>query len=133
MKRRLPAPWRPGLCVLLASGPTLAQFDCSCTSSTTSTDRQVSLYSLPDGSGRPLTRAKAIDSDVAVVATIALILCCDGMVVPFYPAEDIWLESELGGMAHCPRADSRRAAPRGRFNGSGASARSSSRRDPTRR
>lgn len=66
-------------------------------------DRQVSLYCLPNGDGNALTQAREMNSAAPVDATITLtLLDRQSQPVPCYPAEDMWLETSLNGLVHCP-------------------------------
>ena len=61
------------------------------------------LLNLPDGTGQPFTAARTPDG-IEVDATIHLVVIdyCDlEEPVPGFPKEDIWLESEGGGMVAC--------------------------------
>jgi len=64
----------------------------------------VALYTLPNGEGNSFTQAQPFDGLPNHDATITLHLR-DGNDYPvkYYPAEDLWLESEFGGlMLPCP-------------------------------
>lgn len=76
--------------------------DLTLSTATTAAAVQVSVYSLPNGNGKPLTQAKAIGSTTPVNATITLTLK-DGNGDPIftYPFEDLWLETSLGNLKHC--------------------------------
>jgi hypothetical protein len=61
-----------------------------------------SIFSLPLGTGKPFTEARA-SGGALVDATITLTVN-DGFGDPIfaYSFEDMWLESELGGLKYCP-------------------------------
>ena len=68
---------------------------------TTAATETVSLLCVPDGSGRPLTEARMAQGftvDATIVVTLTDVLANP---VVGYPAEDLWLESSLGGVAFC--------------------------------
>ncbi|RKZ14134.1 hypothetical protein DRQ50_09500, partial [bacterium] len=67
----------------------------------TAATQPVSIFVLPDGSGDPLSNAH-IFGDGQADATITLTLR-DGYGIPIagYPAEDMWLETEMGGLRFC--------------------------------
>lgn len=76
--------------------------DLTLSTATTAAASQVSVYSLPNGNGKPLTQAKAIGSTTLVNATITLTLRDgNGDPIYLYPSEDLWLETSAGGMVHC--------------------------------
>lgn len=59
------------------------------------------LLVVPDGNGNPFTQAHDQEGNV-VDATITLHLRdSQGMPMPFFPGEDIWLESHDGGLVSC--------------------------------
>ncbi len=61
-----------------------------------------SVFNLPNGQGDPMTAAKTSNGTV-VNATITLTLVdALGDPIPFYPSEDLWLETTGGSFAHCP-------------------------------
>lgn len=65
---------------------------------------QVSVYLAPNGSGKLMTQARAIDTPPlgAVNATITVTLLDAGMNPVFaYPFEDLWLETTLGNLQAC--------------------------------
>ncbi|MBT3317235.1 hypothetical protein HN388_04570 [bacterium] len=74
----------------------------SLSSAATAAAVQVSLFSLPDGSGKTLDAAKAQADPVSVDATVTLTLR-DGNDDPIsaYPGEDIEMASTLGGFVAC--------------------------------
>lgn len=76
--------------------------DLTLSTATTAAVSQVSVYTLPNGSGKALTQAKALGSTTPVNATITLTLK-DGNGDPIflYPSEDLWLETSLGNLKHC--------------------------------
>jgi len=68
---------------------------------------RVSVYTLPDGSGDPLSYAYQWDGvpgnqPSRVDATITLTLLYYGDPVYSYPREDMWLATSLGGLVLCP-------------------------------
>ncbi|MFH2053096.1 MAG: FlgD immunoglobulin-like domain containing protein [bacterium] len=72
-----------------------------CTASTAATG-PVSIYNIPNGQGSGLDEAQtwgagAMDARISVVIRDGL-----GQPIPGYPWEDLWLESDGGGLAHCP-------------------------------
>ncbi len=61
----------------------------------------VSVFARPDGLGEPLNACHASGGAV-VDATITLtLLDWLGNPIPFYPPEDVWLETSGGGLSHC--------------------------------
>jgi len=76
--------------------------DLTLSTATTVAPAQVSLFSVPNGTGKPLTQAKVISSGTLVDATITVTLRDgNGDPIYLYPAEDLWLETNAGGMVHC--------------------------------
>ena len=62
---------------------------------------QVSVFNVPDGTGKALTEARDAAGNV-VDATITVTLLDAGMnPVYLFPFEDMWLETTLGGLAPC--------------------------------
>lgn len=62
-----------------------------------------SIYSLPSGEGLPFTSALSSDGH-SVDATITLgLFDSHGDPIPYYPWEDIWLESSDGGLVPVPQ------------------------------
>lgn len=77
--------------------------DATLSTATTAATAQVSVYTLPNGAGKGLFEAKVINSSTLVNATITLtVLDGNGDPIYLYPAEDMWLETTLGGLALCP-------------------------------
>ncbi len=76
--------------------------DLSLSTAATAAGVQVSLFNLPDGSGKTLDAAKAQADPVSVDATVTLTLL-DGNSDPIsaYPSEDIEMASTLGGFVAC--------------------------------
>jgi len=74
----------------------------SLSTATTAAAVQVSVFCLPDGTGKTLDAAKAQADPVAVDATVTLTLL-DGNSAPItgYPAEDIEMATTLGGFVPC--------------------------------
>ena len=70
---------------------------------TTSASEQVSLFCTPDGSGRAFDDAQGLGGH-AVDATITIEMYRNDLPVVGYPAEDIWLDSSLSGIALCRSA-----------------------------
>ncbi len=62
---------------------------------------QVSVFNVPDGTGKALTEARDAAGNV-VDATITVTLLDAGMnPVYLFPFEDMWLETTLGGLVPC--------------------------------
>jgi len=85
--------------------------DLTCSTVSTAATVPVSLCTLPDGKGEPLSQSYSLGpaGPVSVVdATITsyLLLCQPPPGAPtpvaFYPAEDIWLGTSLRGLRICP-------------------------------
>jgi hypothetical protein len=69
-----------------------------------------SVFNLPNGQGDPLTSAKLANGTV-VNGTITLTLVdALGVPIPFYPFEDLWLETSGGNFAHCPNGTAANAS-----------------------
>lgn len=66
-----------------------------------SAGESISLFCLPDGTGRAFSEAQT-QSGAVTDATLSMVLLNNGTVVVGFPAEDIWLESWNGTMAICP-------------------------------
>jgi hypothetical protein len=80
--------------------------DLTLSSATTAAGSEASVYTLPNGNGRALDDARtspAVGQSQPIDATVTLTLH-DGNDDPIflYPAEDMWLESSLGGLHLCP-------------------------------
>ncbi len=91
--------------VLVSAGNASAQWwfceECSLSMPNASSEDMV-LFVLPDGSGSPLTQAQVKNDGSLRDAHIELILRdYIGEPVVDYPAEDMWLESDDGGMIPC--------------------------------
>ncbi len=64
-------------------------------------DETLTLFNLPDGTGRPFSEARLSDG-TSVDATLRVQLYLWEMdPIPDYPAEDMWLESSDMGMVFC--------------------------------
>jgi hypothetical protein len=66
----------------------------------TAATEQVSLFCTPDGSGGAFNEAQGLGGH-AVDATITVEMYRNDLPIVGYPAEDIWLDSSLGGIALC--------------------------------
>lgn len=76
--------------------------DHAASSATTAATGLVSVFSNVDGLGNPINGAKAAASSASVDATITLtVVDTDGFNVFQYPFEDMWLETDAGGVALC--------------------------------
>lgn len=62
---------------------------------------EVSVFTVPDGSGRPLTQAMLLGGE-AVDATIVVHLYAYNVPIAGFPREDIWLVTDQGGLTACP-------------------------------
>jgi hypothetical protein len=67
---------------------------------------RVSVYTLPDGTGHPLTEAFLWDGTVGhppeiVDATLTLTVTGDGEPIVGWPADDIWIEATSGNWVTC--------------------------------
>lgn len=86
--------------VAWANVPDLAQ------SSAETLSPGAAVYSTPAGTGRAMTNARAFPG-TPVDATITLTLVDSELnPIPFYPFDDIWLESDDGGLVYCARGTS---------------------------
>ncbi len=64
-------------------------------------DETLTLFNLPNGNGSTFAEAQLPDGTY-VDATISMTLFdCFGDPIPYYPAEDLWLESLDGGLIPC--------------------------------
>ncbi len=76
--------------------------DVNNSTATTAAAVQVSVFNVPDGSGKAMTEARDAGGNV-VDATITVTLYDAGMnPVYLFPFEDIWLQTTLGGLVACP-------------------------------
>ncbi len=105
-KALLPALLGAALAVASVAGPATAPAgiplpDPDLSTATTAYPGEVSLFSVPDGSGKSPAACYAFGGTV-VDATITVEVV-DAMAEPvrMYPAEDMWLESADGGLIHC--------------------------------
>jgi hypothetical protein len=95
------------LCLMTAFAPAaLAQLHLECNYEPIRAGR-VSVYTLPDGSGDPLSNAYHWNgvpghAPSRVNATIVLTLLYFGEPVVGYPAEDMWLQTSHNGLVLCP-------------------------------
>jgi hypothetical protein len=75
--------------------------DLSLSSAGTAAGAEVSVFTLPDGSGKALTNAK-LEAGGEVDATITVtLLDATGAPIFLYPFEDMWLETNMGGLVPC--------------------------------
>jgi hypothetical protein len=75
--------------------------DLSLSSAGTAAGTEVSVFTLPDGSGKALTNAK-LEAGGEVDATITVtLLDATGAPIFLYPFEDMWLETNMGGLVPC--------------------------------
>ncbi len=61
----------------------------------------VSLFSLPDGSGKPLIQAQYASGEEVDASITLTILDCAGTAIAGIPGEDLWLKSADDGVVHC--------------------------------
>lgn len=75
--------------------------DLSLSSAVTAAGSEVSVFTLPDGTGKALTEAK-LEAGGEVDATITVtLLDAGGLPIFLYPFEDMWLETSAGGLVPC--------------------------------
>lgn len=75
--------------------------DLSLSSAVTAAGSEVSVFTLPDGTGKALTEAK-LEAGGEVDATITVtLLDAGGLPIFLYPFEDMWLETSMGGLVPC--------------------------------
>ena len=88
------------VCVAIAA-PVFANLPDPALSTASSYGSEVSVFTLPNGTGQPLTAAK-LEAGGEVDATIDVtLLNALGNPIALYPAEDLWLETSLGGLTAC--------------------------------
>jgi len=76
--------------------------DVNNSTATTAATVQVSVFNVPDGTGKAMTEARAIGVSGSVDATITVTLLDAGMnPVYLFPFEDMWLETTMGGLVPC--------------------------------
>jgi hypothetical protein len=76
--------------------------DHAASSATTLATGIVSVFTNVDGLGNPINGAKAAAASASVDATITLtVIDTDGFEVFQYPFEDMWLETDAGGLVLC--------------------------------
>ena len=76
--------------------------DPAMSTATTAATNIVSVFSIPDGNGDMISAAKEMMSSTPVDATITLtVLDIYGNPVFMYPKEDMWLETDSGGILPC--------------------------------
>jgi hypothetical protein len=61
----------------------------------------VSVFVVPDGSGKALTEARTIDGQVVDATITVTYNDVAGNPVFRYPGQDIWIETSLGGLSAC--------------------------------
>jgi len=92
-------------CAIVTPATTVASPipDLDCCDVITAAPVPVSICVAPDGSGPPLTAARALDHAAPLDATITVFVR-DGQCIPIqmFPHEDIWLETTGGGVVICP-------------------------------
>jgi hypothetical protein len=91
-------------CLVLAAAVAAAQqvpplLDCNLECRAGAAD--VSVFTVPDGSGHPLSWCQGFGG-LRLDASLELLILLDGEPLVGYPGEDMWLQSSLGGLVTCP-------------------------------
>jgi len=63
--------------------------------------QEVSLFVLPDGSGPPLTEARQYGGQPVDGTIVIALIDVLGYVIPYFPAEDLWLDAETTTYSQC--------------------------------